>query len=123
MNPDAPRLNLPEDYVRDLQCLANRYGTTYGVFYAGGNYRLEAVHKGRRRAYAFTLGPNQPFVPPPDDPRDHWCSAEVKQKGRRNVFGLCKLPAHQKASDSEDWLCLVHSSGLGNLPGKQVAST
>jgi hypothetical protein len=106
------RLNLPADYVQTLRTLADRYGETYGIFAAGNNLLLETVKPGRKRTYLVTYKPRKGSVPQAPDPADHWCSAQVKRRGR-NVFGLCENPAHTQ--HGEDWLCLLHSTQLGAL--------
>jgi hypothetical protein len=111
--PDGrtPRLNLDADYVGLLKTLSNRYGWTFGIFFAGGCLSLETARPGTRKAYIAVFGPDPGNVAetPPEPALHHFCETQVQQRGKaRGVTRLCELPAQVQVGSC--WRCLRHST-------------
>jgi len=58
LNRDEGYLDLPEDYVRELRTLADRYGWTFGIFMKKGYAFLETIKGKPDKKYAMIVRPS-----------------------------------------------------------------
>lgn len=54
---DAQYLNLPADYIHELQTLADRYQETYSIFMKAGWAYLETIKQKTKRKYEIIIKP------------------------------------------------------------------